>query len=180
MFRRCRLPFLAGIPTIVIECFRYFPQPLQEYAWAVHLIKSQPLPFPSFPIHYSRTNLSREATQFKILDHRRIVTYRFTIWGDIRSVVATFCGKLTNSPLTALQYAVTYVALHYIVCVINSKESFLIIKPTRCTKSPTRDCKTLTMVVGLVWSNELWSYAGGSVATGRASHARLIRDENLD
>jgi hypothetical protein len=36
------------------------------------------------------------------------------------------------------------------------------------------------MVVGLVWSNESWSYAGGSVATGRASHARLVRDEDSD
>jgi hypothetical protein len=34
------------------------------------------------------------------------------------------------------------------------------------------------MVVGLVWSNEAWSYAGGSIATGRASHARLVRDED--
>jgi len=40
--------------------------------------------------------------------------------------------------------------------------------------SPPRDCKTLTMVVGLVWSNESQSYAGGSVATGRASHAGQV------
>jgi len=46
--------------------------------------------------------------------------------------------------------------------------------------SPPRDCKTLMMVVGLVWSNESRSYAGGSVATGRASHARLVRDEDPD
>ena len=32
------------------------------------------------------------------------------------------------------------------------------------------------MVVGLAWSNESRGYAGGSVATGRASHARLVRD----
>jgi len=36
------------------------------------------------------------------------------------------------------------------------------------------------MVVGLVWSNESWSYAGGSIATGRASHARLVCDEDPD
>jgi len=36
---------------------------------------------------------------------------------------------------------------------------------------------TLT-VVGLVWSNESWSYAGGSVATGRASYVRLVSDED--
>jgi len=46
--------------------------------------------------------------------------------------------------------------------------------------APLRDCKTLTMVVGLVWSNELRSYAGGSEATGRASHAGLVRDEDAD
>jgi len=40
--------------------------------------------------------------------------------------------------------------------------------------------KTLTMLVGLVWSNESRSYAGGSEATGRASHARLVRDEDPD
>jgi len=36
------------------------------------------------------------------------------------------------------------------------------------------------MVVGLVWSNESRSYAGGSEATGRASHARFVRDEDPD
>jgi hypothetical protein len=36
------------------------------------------------------------------------------------------------------------------------------------------------IVVGLVWSNESRSYAGGSIATGRASHARLVRDEDPD
>jgi len=36
------------------------------------------------------------------------------------------------------------------------------------------------MVVGLVWSNESRSYVGGIVATGRASHARLVRGEDPD
>ena len=45
---------------------------------------------------------------------------------------------------------------------------------------PPRDCMTLTLVVGLVWSNESRSYAGGSVATGRVSHARLVCDEDPD
>jgi len=36
------------------------------------------------------------------------------------------------------------------------------------------------MVVGLVWSNKSRSYAGGIEATGRASHARLVRDEEPD
>jgi len=46
--------------------------------------------------------------------------------------------------------------------------------------SPPRDRKTLMIVVGLVWSNDSRSYAGGSVATGRASHATLVRDEDPD
>ena len=46
--------------------------------------------------------------------------------------------------------------------------------------SPPRDCMTLTLVVGLVWSNESRSYAGGSIATGRVSHARLVCDEDPD
>jgi len=36
------------------------------------------------------------------------------------------------------------------------------------------------MVVELVWSNESRSYAGGSEATGRVSHARLVREEDPD
>jgi hypothetical protein len=46
--------------------------------------------------------------------------------------------------------------------------------------APPRGCMTLTMVVGLEWSNESWSNAGGSVATGIASHARLVHDEDPD
>jgi hypothetical protein len=46
--------------------------------------------------------------------------------------------------------------------------------------SPPKDCMTLTLVVGLAWSNESQSYAGGSVATGRVSHARLVCDEDPD
>jgi hypothetical protein len=45
--------------------------------------------------------------------------------------------------------------------------------------TPPKDCMTLT-VVGLAWSNESRSYAGGSVATGRFSHARLVCDEDPD
>jgi hypothetical protein len=35
-------------------------------------------------------------------------------------------------------------------------------------------------VAGLVWSHDPDSYAGGSVATGRASHARLVKGEDPD
>jgi hypothetical protein len=47
-------------------------------------------------------------------------------------------------------------------------------------QSPPKDCMTLTLVVGLTWSNESRSYAGGSVATCRVFHARLVCDEDPD
>jgi hypothetical protein len=34
--------------------------------------------------------------------------------------------------------------------------------------------------MGLVWSNDLDSYAGGSVAAGRASHAGQVEGDDLD
>jgi hypothetical protein len=36
------------------------------------------------------------------------------------------------------------------------------------------------VVVGLVWSNDPESYAGGSVAIGRASHARQVKGDDPD
>jgi hypothetical protein len=50
----------------------------------------------------------------------------------------------------------------------------------KALRSPPKDCMTLTLVVGLAWSSESWSYAGCSVATGRVSHARLVCDEDPD
>jgi len=35
-------------------------------------------------------------------------------------------------------------------------------------------------VVGLVWSNDLENYVSGSVATGRASHARQVKGDHPD
>ena len=35
-------------------------------------------------------------------------------------------------------------------------------------------------MVGLVWSNDLESYAVGSVATGRVSHARQVKGDDPD
>ena len=34
--------------------------------------------------------------------------------------------------------------------------------------------------VGLVWSNDPESYAGGRIATGRATHARQVKDDDPD
>jgi len=66
-------------------------------------------------------------------------------------------------------------------CIPEISSSCLMSSLRECIRlAPSRDCMTLTMVVGLVWSNESRSYAGGSVATGRASHARLVRDEDPD
>jgi hypothetical protein len=36
------------------------------------------------------------------------------------------------------------------------------------------------VVVGLVWSHDPKSYAGGSYATGRASHARQVKGDDPD
>jgi hypothetical protein len=49
------------------------------------------------------------------------------------------------------------------------------------TGTPPRYCMNLMMVVVVLeWSNESWSYAGGSVATGRVPHVSLVRDEEPD
>jgi hypothetical protein len=39
---------------------------------------------------------------------------------------------------------------------------------------PPRRYPYFDVVVGLAWSNDPGSYAGGSIATGRASHARQV------
>jgi hypothetical protein len=36
------------------------------------------------------------------------------------------------------------------------------------------------VVVGLVWSNDPESYAGGSMATGRATHAGQVQGDDSD
>jgi hypothetical protein len=36
------------------------------------------------------------------------------------------------------------------------------------------------VVVGFAWSNDPESYAGGSIATGRASHARQVEGDDPD
>jgi hypothetical protein len=39
---------------------------------------------------------------------------------------------------------------------------------------------SVIVVVGLVWSYDPESYAGGSVAAGRVSHARQVKGDDLD
>ena len=40
--------------------------------------------------------------------------------------------------------------------------------------------KDFVVVMGLVWSNDSESYASGSVATGSASHAGQVKDDDPD
>jgi hypothetical protein len=43
-----------------------------------------------------------------------------------------------------------------------------------------RWCLYFDVVVGLVWSNDPESYAGGSVATGRVTHAGQVEGDDPD
>jgi hypothetical protein len=45
---------------------------------------------------------------------------------------------------------------------------------------PSRRCLHFEVVGGLAWSNDRKSYAGGSVATGRASHAGKVEGDDPD
>jgi hypothetical protein len=45
---------------------------------------------------------------------------------------------------------------------------------------PHHRCPVFDIVVGYVWLNDPESYASGSVATGRASHARQVKDDVPD
>ena len=47
-------------------------------------------------------------------------------------------------------------------------------------KSPPKKYPYFDVVEGLAWSNEPKSYAGGSLATGRASHARQVKGDDPD
>jgi len=46
-------------------------------------------------------------------------------------------------------------------------------------KAPQR-YPSVSVVVGLVWSYDPESYAGGSLSTGRASHARQVKGNDPD
>jgi hypothetical protein len=53
----------------------------------------------------------------------------------------------------------------------NEKESY---------SYPCQRYSYFDVAVGLVWSNEPESYAGGSIASGRASHARQVKGDDPD
>jgi hypothetical protein len=46
--------------------------------------------------------------------------------------------------------------------------------------NPSRRCLHFEVVGGFDWSNDPESYAGGSVATGRASLARKVKGDDPD
>jgi hypothetical protein len=48
------------------------------------------------------------------------------------------------------------------------------------TKIPHRRYLYFDVVVGLAWSNDSESYAGGSVATGSVSHAGQVKGDDPD
>jgi hypothetical protein len=50
----------------------------------------------------------------------------------------------------------------------------------RYKDKPPRWCLYFDVVVGLVWSNDPESYAGGSVATGRITHAGQVEGDDPD
>jgi hypothetical protein len=45
---------------------------------------------------------------------------------------------------------------------------------------PLRWCLYFDVVEGLAWSNDPESYAGGSIATGRATHAGQVEGDDPD
>jgi hypothetical protein len=47
-------------------------------------------------------------------------------------------------------------------------------------RKPPRWCLYFEVVVWLVWSNDPESYAGGSIATGRATHAGQVEGDDPD
>jgi hypothetical protein len=48
------------------------------------------------------------------------------------------------------------------------------------TEKPPRKYPYFGIVVGLVWSHDPKRYAGGSLPTGRASHARKVKGDDPD
>ena len=51
---------------------------------------------------------------------------------------------------------------------------------TLTVAKPSRRCLHFEVVGGLEWSNDPESYAGGSVATGRASLAGKVKGDDSD
>jgi hypothetical protein len=57
----------------------------------------------------------------------------------------------------------------------------IILNKNYCAKlHPSRRCLDFEVVGGLEWSNDPESYAGGSLVTGRASHAGKVKSDDPD
>jgi hypothetical protein len=56
----------------------------------------------------------------------------------------------------------------------------MLMKNLNLQVEPPRRYPYFDVVVGLVWSHDPESYAGGAYATGRASYARQVKGDNPD
>jgi hypothetical protein len=63
---------------------------------------------------------------------------------------------------------------------ITHSSNFITHSRTFYFNTPHRRCPYFDVVVGLAWSNDPESYAGSSVPTSRASHARQVKGDNPD
>jgi hypothetical protein len=63
---------------------------------------------------------------------------------------------------------------------IKTRCDFITVFPFLSEKNAPRRCLGLVVAVGLACSNDLKSYAGGSVATGRVSQAGQVKSEVPD
>jgi len=61
-----------------------------------------------------------------------------------------------------------------------SKQPHILLSRNMEKESFPRRYSYFDVVVGLVWSNEPDSYAGGSIASGRASHAIKVKGDEPD
>ena len=69
----------------------------------------------------------------------------------------------------------------YLLCVIFSGSPDLTLKTCLVyVNPPSRRCLHFGVVGGLEWSNDPESYAGGSIATGRASLAGKVKGDESD
>jgi len=80
-----------------------------------------------------------------------------------------------DSWVTGLLYPKSFVC----VWICNTYQAAGNFERLKCT-IPSRRCLHFEAVGGLEWSNDPESYAGGSVATGRASLAGKVKDDDPD
>jgi hypothetical protein len=108
--------------------------------------------------HKIRWNLRSIYTWRHFFGAKLCVLYFLMVWryGNCETLVQLFsvCGKVSAQVIKGL-------------CMAAQKGG-----------SPSRWCLHFVVVGGLAWSNDSESYAGGSVATGRVSHAGLVEGDD--